>query len=93
MKNNVYIVIQLKGNPLAEPPETGDAVPFGFPDRRIEGSQEKGARQTDPVQAPADHPRLEGRDVGEDVGELGHGRVFSFQFSVISWGHPWVLLN
>jgi hypothetical protein len=54
MKYNVYIVIELKGDPLAEPLQPRDSRSFRLPDGRVERPQKEGARKADPVQPFAD---------------------------------------
>jgi hypothetical protein len=84
VKDEEEIAFEREDDALAESAQRHDAPAFGFAEWRSHRSEQKGASQPDRFQGPAEDAGLERREVGGDVGQLGHGEELSPAASAIA---------
>ena len=67
MNDDEEAAVEGEDQALPEAPESHDRAALHLGHRRIDGAQDEGARQTKPQEPLADHARLEGRQIRDDV--------------------------
>src|SRR5215471_18441721 len=72
MDDHEDFVLQTKNNALAKPADAGDLLPDSLPDRRVNGTKEKRARDLNILNRLPDYPWFEGVNVGSDVRQFRH---------------------
>ncbi len=72
MKNEPEVAFHADGDAFADAAEFADGVAFGFGERRLGGAEQKRAREADALERLAEDARLQGGEVGGDVGEFRH---------------------
>jgi hypothetical protein len=66
------VAIDADGNPLADPAQGDDGAAFNTGKRRVNGAQQKHARQPHPLQRLTENARFDRRDVSGNVRQLWH---------------------
>ena len=74
------VAVQAEGDALADAADCADGFAFGSGDGRDGGAQQEWAIDADLLQCLVENARLEGGDVGGDVGQFRHA------YEVRGWG-------
>ena len=67
------LALECEHDPLADPREPDDGAAFGLLQGRHDRTQQERAAQAHADEAFADDPRLQRREIRQDVRQLGHG--------------------
>jgi hypothetical protein len=73
MNHQIQLIVELPDDALAETADASHDVAFDRAEWRIDRAEKKRADEADARQRLSDDPGMEGVEVEEDIGELGHG--------------------